>query len=50
MLKTIVQGISSIPADDLALIPSNTNLIEGLHHTTNLNTGIKQPPVEAIET
>ncbi|KAJ7741807.1 hypothetical protein DFH07DRAFT_684473, partial [Mycena maculata] len=49
IIPCIVKSQSFIPADVWDCTPSMTNTNEAQHHWTNLQTGIKLSPVEALE-
>ncbi|KAJ7049864.1 hypothetical protein C8F01DRAFT_1264748 [Mycena amicta] len=49
ILPCLVKGLSPLSSDDWDATPSTTNAGESQHHWTNTLTGIKLPPVEAIE-
>ncbi|KAJ7663763.1 hypothetical protein DFH06DRAFT_986442, partial [Mycena polygramma] len=48
-IPSIVKSQSRIPADVWDSTPSTTNTNEAQHHWTNLQTGIRLTPVEALE-
>ncbi|KAJ7760650.1 hypothetical protein DFH07DRAFT_957485 [Mycena maculata] len=49
IIPCIVKSQSLIPADVWDCTPSTTNTNKAQHHWTNLQTGIKLSPVEALE-
>ncbi|KAJ7939934.1 hypothetical protein B0H13DRAFT_1541957, partial [Mycena leptocephala] len=49
IIPCIVKSQSLIPPDVWDCTPSTTNTNEAQHHWTNLQTGIKLSPVEALE-
>ncbi|KAJ7094972.1 hypothetical protein C8R44DRAFT_989559 [Mycena epipterygia] len=49
IIPCLVKSQSLIPADIWDSTPSTTNTNEAQHHWTNVQTGIKLTPVEAIE-
>lgn len=50
ILPAIIKCLSKIPPDDWDRVPATTNVGEGQHHWTNINTGIQHSLLEAILT
>lgn len=49
ILPCLIKSQSPMSAEDWDNTPSTTNTGEAQHHWTNLQTGVKQSLVEAIE-
>jgi hypothetical protein len=50
ILPALIKCLSKIPPEDWDRVPATTNVGEGQHHWTNINTGIQHSLLEAILT